>query len=67
MKTLAQLRKLVLGETWTLPLAVAAAIAVVGVLSAAARHETWFHRGGGLVLLALVIAGLYASLRPARR
>ena len=64
MKTL---RKLILGETWTLPAAVAVALLVAGALDAATRPHGWWHHAGGFVLLALVLAGLALSLRPARR
>ena len=61
------LRKLVLGETWTLPATVAVALLVSGVLRAAAGPHGWWHDAGGFVLLAIVLAGLALSLRPARR
>jgi hypothetical protein len=62
-----QLRKLILGETWTLPAAVAVALLVAGALEAASSTHGWWHDAGGFVLLALVLAGLALSLRPARR
>jgi hypothetical protein len=61
------LRKLILGETWTLPLAVAVALLCAGVLRALDGTHGWWHEAGGFVLLALVLAGLALSLRPARR
>ena len=61
------LRKLVLGETWTLPAAVAATLVAGAVLEAASGAGGWWHRAGGFVLLALVLGGLALSLRPARR
>jgi hypothetical protein len=61
------LRKLVLGETWTLPLGVAAALAVAGILSAVSGDHGWWRDAGGFVLLALVLAALGLALRPARR
>jgi hypothetical protein len=61
------LRKLILGETWTLPVAVAFALAVAGVLRAVSGAHGWWHDAGGFVLLALVLAALAVSLRPARR
>jgi hypothetical protein len=61
------LRKLILGETWTLPAGVAVALAVAGIARAASGAHGWWHDAGGFVLLALVLAGLALSLRPARR
>jgi len=61
------LRKLVLGETWTLPAGVAVALAVAGILDALAGDAAWWRDAGGFVLLALVLAALAVSLRPARR
>ena len=61
------LRKLILGETWTLPAGVALALAVAGVLRAVSGAHGWWHDAGGFVLLALVLAALALSLRPARR
>ncbi len=61
------LRKLVLGETWTLPLGVLATLAVALTLHAVAGDAAWWHRGGGFVLLALVLVTLAGSLAPAWR
>lgn len=58
---IAQLRKLVLGETWTLPLGVAITL-LAGVALDAARPG-WWHRAGGFVLLGGALATLVASLR----
>jgi hypothetical protein len=60
--TLRQLRKLLLGETWTLPVAVAAAVGLATALKAVADGAAWWHRLGGFVLLALVVAALSAAL-----
>jgi hypothetical protein len=60
MTTLRALKKLLLGETWILPLG----LATVLVATALLRHE----RGHGLVLLAGVVLVLGASvMRGARR
>ena len=56
------LRKLVLGETWALPLGVALVLA--GGL--ALRDEGWFHSAGGFALLVGVVVVLSAAL-PRRR
>ena len=61
------LRKLVLGETWTLPLGVLATLALALTLHEVADEEAWWRHAGGFVLLACVIAVLTASLAPALR
>ena len=64
---IATLRKLVLGETWTLPIGVALAVGFAGLLSAVAGDAAWWRDGGGFVLLALVIAALLVAVgRPSR-
>jgi hypothetical protein len=62
---IAQLRKLVLGETWTLPLGVA--VTLVAALALDAASPAWWERGGGFVLLAAVLATLVVSLRGSSR
>jgi hypothetical protein len=64
MSTLKQLRKLVLGETWALPLGVALALGAGGLLRAIDGLHGWWHTAGGFVLLALVAVALTASLLP---
>ena len=61
------LRKLVLGETWTLPLGVLATLALALSLHAVAGDTAWWRHAGGFVLLACVLAALAASLAPALR
>ena len=61
------LRKLVLGETWTLPLGVALTVAAALGLSTLAGESGWWRHGGGFIVLALVVAALVASLAPAWR
>jgi hypothetical protein len=61
------LRKLVLGETWTLPLGVALTLVVALALEAVAGDTAWWRHAGGFVLLALVLGALAVSLGPARR
>ena len=55
------LRKLVLGETWTLPLGVAVTLAVALALDAAGPG--WWERAGGFVVLGAALLTLIASLR----
>ena len=55
------LRKLVLGETWTLPLGVGVTLAVALALDAAGPG--WWERAGGFVLLGAELLTLVASLR----
>jgi membrane protein implicated in regulation of membrane protease activity len=59
-------RKLVLGETWVLPIGVALAVGVAAVLRAVAGDHGWWHDAGGFVLLALVAAALLAAARRPR-
>ncbi|MGZ4269894.1 MAG: hypothetical protein ACXVFN_18245 [Solirubrobacteraceae bacterium] len=60
MKTL---RKLILGETWTLPLGVACTIAIGALLDAGLGDGSWWHRGGGWALFVLLAATLAAAVR----
>ena len=53
------LRKMVLGETWTVPIGVALTLIAGLVLKAAG----WWDELGGFVLLAGAVATLFASLR----
>ena len=59
------LRKLVLGETWSLPLGVLALLLCALVLHAVA--PSWWGSAGGWVLLALALVVLSAALAPAHR
>jgi hypothetical protein len=62
------LRKLVLGETWALPIGVAVAVGGAALLRAVAGDHGWWHDGGGFVLLALIVLALLVAVgRPARR
>ena len=56
------LRKLVLGETWALPIGVALTLAAGLVLDAVAGDDAWWRHAGGFVLLALIVAALWAAL-----
>jgi hypothetical protein len=66
MSTLRTLKKMFLGETWILPLGLAALL-VLGALLHDAAPDSW-HDAGGIVLLAGVALVLVASvMRSARR
>jgi hypothetical protein len=67
MSTLAQLRKLVLGETRSLPMGVAVALVIAGAFRTVDGDDGWWHRAGGFVLLALVAVALTVSLAGALR
>jgi membrane protein YdbS with pleckstrin-like domain len=60
------LRKLVLGETWALPLGVLATLLVGIVLQAVEGDDAWWRDGGGFVLLVLAVVALSVAL-PRRR
>jgi hypothetical protein len=55
------LRKLVLGETWTLPLGIALTLLVALALDAAGPG--WWQRAGGFVVLSGAVLALVVSLR----
>jgi hypothetical protein len=61
------LRKLVLGETVTLPLGVLLTLALALVLDAVAGDTPFWRHAGGFLLLLCVLAVLSASLAPAWR
>ena len=64
MSVLRALRQLLLGETWTLPLGVAAVL-LIGVAVRAGAPGLWPDIGG-FVLLAGILAVLLTSLRGGR-
>jgi hypothetical protein len=57
------LRKLVLGETWTLPVGIAVAVAAAFLVREAAGASGWWHEAGGFVLLAFLVVAFLAALR----
>jgi hypothetical protein len=62
---IATLRKLILGETWSLPLGVAVAVGVSAIVRALAGPDGWWRAGGGFVLLALIVVALLLAVgRP---
>ena len=60
-------RKLVLGETWRLPIGVALAVAVAGVVRIAAGPGGWWRPAGGFLLGALLVVALAAAVAGPRR
>lgn len=67
MTTLRTLKKLVLGETWLLPLGVAVVVLTCAFAAEPLLGDAW-ESGGGFLLLGGVIVVLLASVaRSARR
>lgn len=62
---LRSLRKLLLGETWSIPLGVAAALCVSLLARDAVAPGTWAQLGGPIVAVA-IIASLLVALRVGR-
>jgi len=58
---LRSLRSLILGETWTIPLGVGAAILVAALLRSAFSDQLWDELGG-FVLAGMVAATLIGSI-----
>lgn len=62
------LRKLVLGETWALPLGIVVALLLAVAARAIAGPDGWWRDVGGWLLFAALVAALGAALgRPRRR
>jgi hypothetical protein len=61
MNLLRSLKKLILGETWTLPLGVATAVLVSALLVRPLMGDAW-RQTGGFVLLAGVAGALLLSV-----
>jgi hypothetical protein len=65
MSTLRAIKKLVLGETWILPLGIAAVL-LAGALLKAAAPDAWKDAGGALLaagVLAVLVGSVVASTR----
>ena len=63
MRTLLRtLRKLVLGETWALPLGIALVVAAAVVLRTIAGPDAWWRDGGGWLFFGLLVAAFAVSL-----
>jgi hypothetical protein len=60
------LRKLVLGETWTLPIGIAVAVGTAAGVRAVAGSDGWWASAGGFVLLALLVGAFAAALGSRR-
>lgn len=58
-----ELRGLVLGETWSLPLGVGVALGLASLMRELAGPSGWWSSAGGFVLLGLVLVSLLLSLR----
>jgi hypothetical protein len=59
-------RKLVLGETWTLPIGIAVAVLVAFAVRAFAGADGWWEDAGGFVLLGLLLVAFVVALRSPR-
>ena len=67
MTVLRQLRVLVLGETRSLPLGVAVAVALAVLVREVAGPDGWWRHGGGFLLLVLLLGALWLTLGGASR
>lgn len=67
MSALRTARKLVLGETRTLPAGIACAVLIAVALRLAAGAHGWWRPAGGFVLAALLVVALAVSLRRGAR
>jgi hypothetical protein len=56
------LRKLVLGETWALPIGVACAVGAAAIVRAIAGAHGWWHSAGGWVLFGLLAVALAVAM-----
>jgi hypothetical protein len=61
MALMRSLRSLILGETWTIPLGVAAAAVIAALLRSALSEQLWDELGG-FALAAMVAVTLVASI-----
>jgi hypothetical protein len=57
------LKKLLLGETWLLPLGVLAIVAVAGLVLKPALGDAWTHAGGFVLAVALLTLVLVSVFR----
>jgi hypothetical protein len=61
MSVLRTLRKLILGETWVLPLGIATVVLIAALVARPILDDTW-RRAGGFLLLAGVAGVLVLSV-----
>jgi hypothetical protein len=66
VSTLRTLKKLILGETWLLPLGIAVVVATGALVVRPLAASAW-HRAGGLILLAGVLGVLAISVARGAR
>jgi hypothetical protein len=66
MALLRSLRSLILGETWTIPLGVAAAVLIAALLRSAISEQLW-DEIGGFALAAMVAITLVVSISRSSR
>jgi hypothetical protein len=62
ISVLSSLRRLILGETWTIPLGVGTSLGVAVLIRASVPDAVW-ETAGGFCLAAFVLAALACSLR----
>ncbi len=67
MNTLRTLKKLVLGETWLLPIGVAAILLVAALVVRPLTSESWNDLGGFVILLGAGVILVTSVARGARR
>jgi hypothetical protein len=67
MSFLRTLRKLVLGETWTLPGGVGVAVGIAAAVRVVNGADGWWRGGGGVLLAVLLVAALGVSVVRALR
>lgn len=66
MNLLRTLKKLVLGETWALPLGVAAVVAVTALVIRPSLSGAWDHYGGFILLGGVAVVLALSVARTAR-
>ena len=67
MSTLHAFKKLILGETWILPIGLATTLAAGGLLLRPLAHSDWPHLGGFLLLTGVLVVLVASVNHSARR
>jgi hypothetical protein len=68
MSLLRTLRKLILGETWVLPLGIATVVLLAALVARPLMDDAWRHAGGFLLLAGVAaVLTLSVSLSAGRR